>query len=422
MVLGGFAVLGFALWPPLSAHLWPPPDPALTSTATAWPYPYKIGRDNSTEKEIAFYQKRLRERTVSAPDQAALASAYLRQARRTMDPSWYLLAEKSALESLSHQPVGNRMALLILARVAEARHDFAQALERVARVGAENDDTMAIQATSYLAMGDVPHAAEAARKLIRAAPAAANYGLLALVEIAQGHDDVAADDFRKTLSREEMGEQYSSAWLRVMLGRFSFRRGHLAMARALYDEALRIMPDYPLAQAQLAELQAASGDYVGADRNYDRAYTTAQLPAWLLARANVQQALGNSSAAHDLREEARQTLEPQIRNGAFGHRRDLARLYLDRGQAGDAARAVELMRAEVRNRHDAETMDVLAQALLADGQPAEALKAEQEGLRYGIRDAAMQLHLAAIQRKLGNEEAARQAEAEARAIDPLWKP
>jgi tetratricopeptide (TPR) repeat protein len=417
VVLIGLAVIGFGLWPLVAARPKPPPPPV-----PAWPYPFKVGRHSANEREIAFYQKRVKERPTSGIDHASLASAYLRQARLTMDPAWYLLAEKSARESLAHQPVANAAALLILARVCEARHDFAESLDLVSRVRPPSDDTLAIEVTSHLARGDMTEAAAAARKLVETAPTPGNYGLLALTRIATGDDDGAAEAFRRALSREEPEDFYASAWLRVMLGRFSFRRGRRALARDLYSEALRIMPDYPLALAQLAELEAASGELAAADADYERAFTAARLPLCLIARARIQVQLGNPGQADDLRGQALRMLEQQLQGGAFGHRRDLARLLLDRAGPGDVKRAVGLMTEETRLRRDPETMDVLAAALLADGQAEKALEAERGALRCGLRDAGMSWRLGQIERRLGHEEAARRAEAESRSIDPAWKP
>lgn len=405
----GVSLLVYAVRTPAET----PPPPA----STAWPYPFPVGRPADATSDVAFYRKRVRGRPNDALNQALLADACLRQARLTNDPSWFLMAEQAAQASLAHQPFDNDAALLALATVCESRHDFAEALALLDRVQ-KRDATLALRTTCLLALGRVDDAEIAAQALTASNPSTASYGSLALAEIARGHDDAAADAFRRALSREETGDAAASAWTRVMLGRFSFRRGRFALARALYDEALRIVPEDALALGQRAELEAARGELEAADDDYARAWSASQQPVWLLGRARVKRARGDTSGALALLESARVDLERQMGASAFGHRRDLANLYLLRGSDGDAGRAVALMRAETLRRRDAETLDVLAQALLADGQPRAALTAQREALRWGLRDADMRLHLAAIERHLGHEQAAVEAETEALRIRP----
>jgi hypothetical protein len=72
------------------------------------------------------------------------------------------LAEQAAQRSIADLPFDNKGGLLVLARIAEAKHDFATALRLAKQVGSDNVDAIALQVTSHLAMGKVSKANAAA--------------------------------------------------------------------------------------------------------------------------------------------------------------------------------------------------------------------------------------------------------------------
>src|SRR5262249_43241924 len=153
-------------------HFSRPPQGAITS----------LLRD-----EIAFYQSRIARTPESGLDRAELAGAYLKMARVTGDLGWYLLAEDTARQSLVNLPVSNTAATLVLARVAEARHDFTTAI-RLAGAAGPSEEALPIVVTSNLARGDVPGAARAAADFLATDPSLQAYALRALVEVARGRD------------------------------------------------------------------------------------------------------------------------------------------------------------------------------------------------------------------------------------------
>jgi len=119
------------------------------------------------QQEIGFYQNQLRQHPNQALDRAALASAYLTAARMTGDGSWYLLAEQTAQRSLAILSVDNAEALSVLARVTEAKHDFAGAL-RLAQQIPKPPEALSIQTTSNLALGKLDAARRAADAFVDA--------------------------------------------------------------------------------------------------------------------------------------------------------------------------------------------------------------------------------------------------------------
>ena len=222
------------------------------------------------QQEIAFYQQRLAIDSRSGLNRAALAGSYLKMARATGEGGWFLLAEQAAQRSIADLPFDNKGALLVLARIAEARHDFATALRLAKQVGSDNEDAIALQVTSHLAMGKVSEANAAAEALVNRIPNLGSLTLRALVRESQGRDAEVLQDYRQAMAAEEPGEVAGSARARSLLGRFYARRGQFVQAKALLKEALRLVPRYPLALIYLADLETRQGNYREAEGYYSK--------------------------------------------------------------------------------------------------------------------------------------------------------
>lgn len=360
-------------------------------------------------EEIAFYQARIGRNPSGGLDLAALGHTYLKMARATGDLTWYLLAEQAAQRSLNNLPFHNSGAVFVLAKVAEARHEFARAIRLARQAGNEG---LAIITTAELARGRVSEARWAAQVMVERAPGLSSYTLRALVAVASGHDRAALDDFTRALAAEEAGETASSAYLRTVWGRFYYQRGRLDRARDLYLEALRILPQYPLALVHLAELELRSGHYRAAEDYFTRVVTlTAASPnvydhAVLRGLARVHELRGDRVGAQRFWAMAESRLRGDVASGAFGHRRELAIVLLSRDPETYAAEALDLLREELRVRRDPDTLDAYAWSLVQTGRWKEASAVMREALAGGIRDARLFYRAALIEQHLGRTVAA----------------
>src|SRR5256712_8143953 len=252
MGVAAAVVLGILFW----AH-------AAATPGTAYHYRFERSPRGAVkqalQREIEFYQARLTYDPNSGLNLAALAGTYVRMARATGDLRWYLLAEQTAQRSRVSLPFQNNGALIALARVAEARHDFQGAIRLAQQAG--NAEALSIIVTSNLAMGKVDEAARAAETLFQGGPGLTGYTLRSLVEVAQGKDEAAIIDLQRAIVSEEPGEVASSVWARTLLGRLHYRRGRLRPAADIYREALAILPQYPPALSNLAGLEMRQGGY-----------------------------------------------------------------------------------------------------------------------------------------------------------------
>lgn len=423
--LGPLAAVGAGASLLLGTLLW-----THTAATPASAYHYRFERaprgavKQALRHEIEFYQARLSADPASGLNLAALAGAYLRMARATGDLRWYLMAEQTADRSLASLPYQNNGALIALARVAAARHDFEQAMRLARRAG--NTEALSIVVTSNLAMGKIDEAARAAETLIERGPALTSYALRSLVEVAQGKDEAAIADLQRAIASEEPGETGSSAWARTLLGRLHYRRGRLRLAAELYREALAILPEYPLALVNLAELEIRQEHYRLAAQHLTQVVTVTKASpniydhVVLRGLVRLAELQGDSARAEALWRDAEARLRQDVTSGQFGHRRELARLLLERGRSEDVGETISLMEAEVHVRRDAETLEVFAWALSRAGRLPQARETMREALRWGLRDARLYYRSGLIEQGLGDSRAAMAFFAAAHLVDPTF--
>lgn len=392
-------------WP----RFWP-------QTAYEYSFPNLLDRQGqqTLEQSLSFYQGQVQKHPTDGLDQATLANLYIQMARATRNNSWYLLAEKSAQQSLANLPFDNEGAILALAKIAEAEHDFKTAVSLAASVG--NPEALGLVITSKLAMGQGSEAMSLANAIADQYPSLGSLTLKALAHEAQGQDELALAAFQGAIAAEEPDNPAGSAQTRVFLGRFYAQRGDYKAAQALYGEALKIVPNHPLAHLQLAELATVQGQYRRAKYHYHAVGG----PTALHGLARIEALRGRT--ATEVWEIAETELRRNVEGNALGHRRDLAHLLLERGSPDDVAEAVALMETEGANRRDAKTLDFLAWALLAAGRLPEAQQTIQEALTQGVRSAAIAYRAGEIELALNHPDRAERFFRLAAEIDPTFTP
>ena len=337
-----------------------------TLTPSAYAYPYDLSPAGQVRESITAEISSAQARSLQNPTDglplADLANAYLKMARITGAEEWYSKAEATALQSLENLPFNNDGAILTLAKLAEAEHDFAEAARLAEQ--ASGGKALATLLTAKLAVGDVAEANNIAEALVDFSPSMGSLTLRSLAKQAQSDRTGSMQDLRQAIAVEQPGEVRGSALARTLLGQRHAEQGEIATARKLYQEALAIVPGYPQALLDLADLEHQQGNY----RKAERLYAQVDDPLALLGLARVKAVQGKTAEAQAQWAEAEVILRAKVSENPLDHRRELATLLLERGNEDDIAEALALMEAEVQNRRDAETVAVLDWARTEAGQ------------------------------------------------------
>lgn len=362
---------------------------SIGQSETTAPYAFDATQEMDVQKLLKlqekFLLKRIRKHPQSGLDQASLAGTYTALASQTGDLSYIDRAEVEAQKSLENLPFYNTTAKLVLAEVAEARHEFPKAIEIAAgilekspaHIGALN--TMV---TAKLGFGQPGEASAYAERLVAVNPDLSSYALRALTKLGQGQNAEAYADFNLALGAEAAGERLQSAWVRFLIARSYARSGDYGAAMAYADSSLSVLPDYHAGLAQKAELVALQ-DQAAALPLYERAFASREEPPYLLAMANIYESQGNPAEAEKLRLQAENSIRTEINETPYGHYNELAELLIDRRSPEEREEAIAAAKKNIEQRNTSESYFLLAKAFANAGRPEEAKEALNVAITFG---------------------------------------
>lgn len=337
-------------------------------------------------KEEKFLRKKIRRNSGNALAQSNLAAVLTSQSQLTGDLSKMDEAEDMAKKSLENLPYYNFSARMVLAEVAEARHAFPDAIKLAHDVLNEsklNSAALNLLVSANLGFGKPAEAAKYANTLVTVVPEMTSYTFRALTRLAQGQNGEALLDFQEALKRESAGEKLSSAWLRMLIGRYHYRIQDFETAMKYTDSALSVVPDYHAALAQKADIESVKGNDDEALRLYRKAFREREEPPYLLAMAKIFDKRNQHAKAERYRRRAERSVRREIESTPYGHYNELAQILIDRGNPEESVEAVEAARTNVSQRMNAESYFILAQALAFQGNKPEAKAAMETALASG---------------------------------------
>lgn len=359
---------------------------------------------------------------------SALGAAHFQRARETGDVSDYQLAEDSLNKSLdllsndfaADEPLGT------MAEVCMGEHRFNDALaysQKALSLGSGDVSPFAIVGDAYADMGEYDKAAGAYARLtprdmtLSPRAAYARDSRLAYLKFIGG-DTSGAIALMKIAVAEGTAAQLPSenlAWLYYELGEFYVQAGQPASADTAYVSALTVHPGDYRALAGLAKLRANNGKNDEAILLYQKAIAVVPMPIFVGELGDLYTKLGNQL-------EAKKQYQLVEYIGLLGHinqvlhNRDLAIFYADHDTK--LTEALDLAQKELEVRHDVYTWDAVAWALYKNGKIEEAVKADQNALRFGTKDSLLLFHAGMIAERAGQRERARAELAEALRINP----
>jgi tetratricopeptide (TPR) repeat protein len=346
------------------------------------------------------------ERTPSDSDALTLLGlTYQQRARETGDPSFYSLSDRALRQALELSPT-QPLATTGLATLAVARHRFDDALVLARRaIGQNAEDASAYGALgdALLALGRHEEAFAAYDRMAVLSPSVASYSRVAHARQLLGRpaDAVealeAADELALTVPEH-------IAWMRVQLGTINFSRGRLDDAEAAFRAALAELPDYVHAEAGLAQVAAARGEYDAAVSALRRVVERLPASGYAILLADVLSAAGRTAEAEEAYElvDAIETLLD-----ANGVRTELQTALFDLDHDRDLAGALERAQEAFEAAPGISAADTLAWALYKNGRCEEARTRSIDALSLGTRDGLMLFHRGMIEHCLGNQDDAR---------------
>ncbi len=221
--------------------------------------------------------------------------------------------------------------------------------------------------------------------------------------------------YAKSMRHYEPGAGEPRAWTHLQLGLMDLERGRLDDALAHYRDADAELPGYWLVVEHIAEVLARLGRRAEAEAIYRRVIATTRNPELMDALAELALAEGDRETAAQWIEQARSAHDERMAlfpEAARGHALHHHLAF------GDAFTAVQLAEANHATRPNAEAKVLLAKAYLRADRPHDARVVIDAALRTPIRTVDLHTTAAETYRALGEDSAAQEQLALARAIDP----
>ena len=374
---------------------------------------------SETQTQISVMQNRLRANPADTAAYAQLGLALLQQVRETADPSAYQQAAQALDEAIKRDPK-NLDALLGQGALALARHDFAAALawgEQAKAVNPHRGQVYGVIADAQIELGQYAAAEATLQTMITTRPDLGSYSRISYFRELHGETAGAIEAMQLAVeSGSPTGE--NTAWTRVQLGHLYFNQGDLDSAEREYRQALVGLPNFVHAEAALARLAAARGDWASARSGYAIVANQLPLPEYVIAAGELELAAGDEPAAQQHFALVAAIDQLYQANGSVT---DLE-MALFLADHGDAQEAVRRARTAYAQRPSIKGAEVLAWALSQAGQHSEAQTLIVQAMRLGTKDASLWYHAGMIAQRNGDIAQAKTLLQAALDLNPYFSP
>jgi len=333
-----------------------------------------------------------------------LGRAWVRKARESADPGFYLNAKASADVARSIAP-DNVAALNLEGLVLLSDHKFREALDIATRITTKAPDDPSGYGTlsdAYLELGRYDEAVAAAQKMVDLKPNLPSYSRVSYLAWLRGDRKAATEAVRLALdSGKDVRDPEPYAWVLVQAATLFLGAGDVEGADAGFDKALEWFPEFAPALVGKARVAFAKNDATKMAEYARRAYAKSPLVETAWIRGDAETMLGNAGAAAA----AYATVEKE---GRRTDPRTLASFFATKARTpAELAEAVALAKAELAVRPDIWSEDALAWALHKSGKSKDALALVEHARVLGVKDSRLLYHQGAIRIATGDAKGGR---------------
>ena len=351
-----------------------------------------------------------------------LARVYILEARVTGEHGHYYPAALGVLQGALRQngltPDQRYQTLTMLASVQLSQHEFADALqtsEQAVRLNPYAAVGYGAIVDSYVELGQYDKAVAAADKMIQVKPDLRSYARVSYLREIHGKVDDALESMRLALDAGYPGTEETS-WVRLTLGNILAMYGRTEEARDQYEMALEDRPDYPFAEAALAELAANEGDYARAQALLDKAVAAIPEFGFYTQLVHLYRATGRHTLADETLAEVMLMLQDDVDHG---HNMNLEYADVHINLTGDYDKAMDYaMREYERRPENIDVNRVLATITYLKGDFAKSAEYAEVAARTGSRHPELQLLQGLIALQSGDQTQGQELIASATSLQP----
>ena len=350
---------------------------------------------------------------------STLGLAYVQQAKVTVNSDFYPRAEGALKTSLAINTDDNFLAYAGLAALANARHDFAAA-KVYAKQGLEingySDILYGALSDAETQLGEYSAAFTDVQKMLNLSPDTSSLSRASYTWELRGDIDQARTLMKQALDDAPTGSD--RAFAMYYLGELAFNSGDINGALTYYRSALDASPGDSASLAGKAKAEAALGQSLTALDDYATVVQRTPEPSYLIEYGELLQSLGRTAEA-DKQYAIFGTTQQLFEANGVAPDSTPSLFYANHG---DPKRALRNAEKGIVTRPFAVMYDAYAWALHKNGRDAEALKAADQAMQPGIKNALFHFHKGMIEVSLGHVDEARIELSTALEINPNFNP
>lgn len=374
------------------------------------------GGSSLADNEIRAYQGRLARAPQLVDSWVLLGRGWIRKARESTDPGFYLNARACGDVVLELAP-GNPLGKNLIAQALLNDHKFREArdiAETIVAKDPEDFNALGTLSDANMEMGRYDQAIDAAQKMVSFKPSLPSYVRASYLAWLRGDIKTALTSIKFAAeSGSDPNFPEPKAFALVQAANIFWHQGDYDGAEAGYKTALKELSEYPSALVGTARVAMARGDAKRAVDLLERAHRQNPLvdTAWRLGDARA--AAGDDKGSQEAYEIA-------IKDGRRGDHRTLALFFAVKNRNADEA--LQLAKNEMEVRPGLYTRDAYAWALYRKGTFKEAREQIDLATSLGTRDAMLLYHAGAIRIAMGEKEEGEKLVKEALAMNPKFDP
>lgn len=353
----------------------------------------------------------------SGPVLTRLGLAHLDAVAATGDASGYARADAALNRAVELDPTSYD-AMVALATLAAARHDFPTALDqatKAARLQPMTTDALGILGDAQLELGNYAAAFATFDRMVATKPTLASYSRVAYGREIRG--DRAGAIEAMTLAADVAAGSPDRAFPLLQRGNLYFALDRVELAERDYRAALSAVPGHAGALGGLARIAYSRGQVEQSIQLYERAIESSPLPEHPMELAKVLRGAGRLDEARVADRLIDEFADIERANGAL---LDFEVAVHDLDEGSSPAVALRTIEATWKVRRSIDTQDALAWALVKVGRCREARSHSIGSLRFGTQSGTKMFHRAEIERCLGRTAEARTWYRRALAAEPYF--
>ncbi len=358
-----------------------------------------------TQSGIAGLEAQVRSRPGDADLLTQLGFAYQLRWRETADPS-YLPRSEAALRRALEARASDANAVLGLGSLALIRHEFRKALAygRDARLLLSGSGRpYGVIGDALVELGRYDAAFAAFQRMVTLRPGLSSYARVSYARELTG-DPVGALAAMRLALDAAAGQREATAFTLVEIAKLELGLGRTEAAKRHARTALRILPGYPAARFEVAQIEAAQGRFGRALAEARRAVDAIPTQQAVALYADLLERTGRRAEAR--RQRATIAVIDRLLE-ANGVRVDLEAAVYNADNGARPRQTVELAREARMARPSIYGDDALAWALARAGRCREALPLARSALRLDTKDPLLYFHRGYAEGCAGNRDAMR---------------